>query len=156
MYKRQALISGSEGMFTADERRKGYEEALQIAGCYDASLICQGDFTVDGGYVAMKRILQAENGVTAVFVTNYEMTVGAIIAINELGCKIPEDYSFIGFDNHELSKVITPKIATVNQPLREIGREAATLLLEQLDGKAKRNIILNAALEAGSSVRKVE
>ena len=155
-HRRIALICGSEGMFTADERRKGYEEALQIAGCYDASLICQGDFTVDGGYVAMKRILQAENGVTAVFVTNYEMTVGAIIAINELGCKIPEDYSFIGFDNHELSKVITPKIATVNQPLREIGREAATLLLEQLDGKAKRNIILNAALEAGSSVRKVE
>ena len=125
-HRRIALISGSEGMFTADERRKGYEEALQIAGCYDASLICQGDFTVDGGYVAMKRILQAENGVTAGFVTNYEMTVGAIIAINELGCKIPEDYSFIGFDNHELSKVITPKIATVNQPLREIGREAAT------------------------------
>ena len=52
--------------------------------------------------------------------------------------------------------MITPKIATVNQPLREIGREAAALLLEQLDGKAKRNIILNAALEAGSSVRKVE
>ena len=126
---------------------------MRIAECYDTSLIYSGNFTVDGGYLAMKEIIQSDRDVTAVFVTNYEMTVGAIIAINEMGRKIPEDYSFIGFNNHDLSKVITPKLATVNQPLREIGREAAVLLLKQMAGGEKRDIILPAALELGESIR---
>lgn len=152
-HRRIALISGARGLYTADERRKGYEEAMQIAGCYEESMIYTGNFTVDGGYLAMKEIIQSGGDVTAVFVTNYEMTVGAIIAINEMGRKIPEDYSFIGFDNHDLSKVITPKLATVNQPLGEIGRQAAGLLLKQLAGGERQDIILPAALELGESIR---
>lgn len=152
-HRRIALISGARGLYTADERRKGYEEAMRIAGCYEESMIYTGNFTVDGGYLAMKEIIQSGGDVTAVFVTNYEMTVGAIIAINEMGRKIPEDYSFIGFDNHDLSKVITPKLATVNQPLGEIGRQAAGLLLKQLAGGERQDIILPAALELGESIR---
>lgn len=150
-----ALVGGTPGMYTADERRKGYEEALRIAGCYDVSLVYDGGFTVDGGYLAMKEIVQSKREITAVFVTNYEMTIGAIIALNEMGCKIPADYSFIGFDNHELSKVITPKLATINQPLRDIGRQAAVLLLEQMAGEARRDIVLPAALEPGESIRSI-
>lgn len=154
-HRRIALISGAKGMYTADERRKGYQETLEVVGCYDPSLIFNGDFTVDGGYLAMKQMIETGTDVTAVFIANYEMTIGAIIAINEMGRKIPEDYSFIGFDNHELSKVITPKLATVNQPLREIGRKAAVLMLERLEGKEKRDIILPASLEQGHSIRTI-
>lgn len=154
-HRRVALISGARGIYTADERRKGYEEAMRIAGCYEPSMVYEGNFTVDGGYLAMKQIIQSDREITAVFVTNYEMTVGSIIAINEMGRKIPEDYSFIGFDNHDLSKVITPRMATVNQPLGQIGREAASLLLRQLEGGARQNIILQAALELGASIRAV-
>ena len=150
-----ALISGAVGMYTSDERRKGYEEAVRIAECYDESLIYGGNFTVDGGYLAMKKIIQSGRNITAIFVTNYEMTVGAIIAINELGKKIPRDYSFIGYDNHDLGKVITPKLGTVNQPLREIGRQAAIRLLDQMEGEEKKDIILPAAIETGESIRKI-
>lgn len=154
-HKQIALISGEEGLYTADERRKGYQEAMQIANCYDPSLIYLGHFTVEGGYLAMKEIIQSQKKATAVFVTNYEMTIGAIIAINEMGRKIPEDYSFIGFDNHDLSKVITPKLATINQPLQQIGREAAAQLLRQIAGEPTQNIVLKAALEPGESIRSI-
>lgn len=154
-HRRVALISGARGIYTADERRKGYEEAMRIAGCYEQSMIYQGHFTVDGGYLAMKQIIQSGRGITAVFVTNYEMTVGAIIAINEMGRKIPEDYSFIGFDNHDLSKVITPRLAMVNQPVEKIGREAASLLIRQLEGGERQDIILPATLELGASIRTI-
>lgn len=154
-HRRIALISGECGLYTADERRKGYEEAMRIAGCYDESLIYGGNFTVDGGYLAMKEIIQSGRDITAVFVTNYEMTIGAIIAINEMRRKIPQDYSFIGFDNHDLSKVITPQLAAVSQPLRDIGREAAAQLLREMDGGEKRDIILPATLELGESIREI-
>lgn len=151
-HRRVALISGARGTYTADERRKGYEESMRIAGCYDEALIYYGNFTVDGGYLAMKEIIRSADGVTSVFVANYEMTVGAIIAMNEMRCRIPEDYSFIGFDNHDLSKIITPSLATVNQPLGEIGRQAAGQLLRQMAGGEKEDIMLPAELIAGESI----
>lgn len=148
-----AMISGAAGMYTADERRKGYEEAMRIAGCYDESMIYCGNFTVDGGYLAMKEIIRAGRDITAVFVSNYEMTVGAVIAINETGKRIPADYSFIGFDHHDLSRVITPRLVTVNQPLYEIGRAASGCLLKQMAGGEQQNIVLPASLERGESIR---
>lgn len=155
-HRQVALISGTRGVYTADERRKGYEEAMRLIGCYDESMIYDGGFTVDGGYLAMKRIIQSGGEFTAVFVTNYEMTVGAIIAINEMRRKIPEDFSFIGFDNHDLSKVIIPRLATVNQPLHKIGREAAALLIRQMTSMERQDIILPATLELGESIRPIE
>lgn len=105
--------------------------------------------------VAMKRILQAENGVTAVFVTNYEMTVGAIIAINELGCKIPEDYSFIGFDNHELSKVLRQKS---QQSISRCGKLAVKppLCFGTAGWKGKTKYYFECRFGSRQLVRKVE
>ena len=65
---------------------------------------------------------------TAVVCLNYELTVGALIAVNESGLRIPEDISFVGFDSLELSQVTKPRLSMVVQPTHEIAVQAADLM----------------------------
>ena len=69
---------------------------------------------------------------TAEFVTNYEMTMGAVIGVNELGIRIPEQLSLIGFDNLQFARACSPKLTVVAQPTEEIAREVARIMLERL------------------------
>ena len=80
--------------------------------------------SVESAYQSTKSLLTSQK-VTALFTTNYELTLGAIIAINELSLKIPEDISFVGFDNIQLSRIINPKLTMVCQPILRLGRKTA-------------------------------
>lgn len=142
-----ALISGPTTVYTAKERRNGYREALETLGTYDESRIYDGELSVEGGYQATKRVLNDFPDVDGIFVTNYEMTVGCMIALSELGKKIGEEIKFIGFDNIEMSQAFTPKLTTVNQPLKEIGQFAADTILAMIDGDKPRDIVLKADIE---------
>lgn len=142
-----ALISGPTTVYTAKERRRGYREAIEAQGEYDESRVYNGELSVEGGYQATKRILSDFPDVDGIFVTNYEMTVGCMIALSELGKKIGDEIKFIGFDNVEMSQVFTPKLTTVNQPLKEIGQFAADTILAMIDGDKPRDIVLKANIE---------
>jgi LacI family transcriptional regulator len=125
-HRRIGFICGSDGVYTFRERRLGYRDALADSGiAYSAEMDCAVPTTISGGYEAMKRLLVEAPGMSAVFVTNYEMTLGAVIAANEAGVKIPGSLSFIGFDNLELSKVMTPRLTTVAQQWRKSHRPRA-------------------------------
>ena len=94
------IIGGPEGIFTAQERLAGYCKALNEVGIpVRESLIFHGDYTIQGGVRGLEELVQRNPDMTAVLVTNYEMTMGAMIGINELGIRIPEQLSLIGFDN---------------------------------------------------------
>ena len=71
---------------------------------------------------------------SAVFVTNYEMTIGAIMAIHDRDVKIPEELSVIGFDNLHMAKIVKPSLSIIVQPMEQIGEAAAQLLLKRLKG----------------------
>ena len=70
---------------------------------------------------------------TAVFVTNYEMTMGAVIGLNELGIQMPTQISMIGFDNLQFARACNPKLTIVSQPTQQIARETARIMLERLE-----------------------
>ena len=76
---------------------------------------------------------------TAVFVTNYEMTMGAMIGVNELGIQIPEQLSMIGFDNLQFARACRPKLTIVSQPTGRIAKEIARIILEHLEKKEERS-----------------
>ena len=82
------------------------------------------------------------------------MTLGALIAINEMGVSIPDDLSFIGFDNMQLSEVYRPRLAIVAQPLDEIGEQCAQLLMERMEDRTRppRSVILPADIVPGHSL----
>ena len=96
---------------------------------------------------------------TAILVTNYEMTLGAIMAINVSDIKIPEDVSFIGFDNLQLAKVVKPPLTIVIQPVQQIGEVAANTMLKRLKGDTTNfpsMVRLKTELSLKGSVKKVD
>ncbi len=75
-----------------------------------------------------------------------------------MGIRIPDDLSFIGFDNLQLSRIVKPKLSIVDQPLEEIGRNAANLMLKRLgesEPKPKKKIQLMTTLIERESVAKI-
>lgn len=145
--KNIALITGDMRVYTAKERRLGYQEVLEENGLYNENVVYNGGLCVEGGYQATKKMLAENPQTDAVFVTNYEMTVGCMIAMTEEGKKIGEDIEFIGFDNVEMSNVFTPKLTTVKQPLKEIGQLAAKTIMAMINREEPINTVLKANIE---------
>ena len=134
------IIGGPEGIFTAQERLSGYSKALKEAGIpIRDSLIFHGDYTIQGGVRGLEELVRSNPDMTAVFVTNYEMTMGAMIGVNELGIKIPEQLSMIGFDNLQFARACNPKLTIVSQPTDGIAREVARIMLEHLENGKQEN-----------------
>lgn len=144
--KKVVCISGCEDVYTAFERREGYKEALTECGASQLPLIYDGNLTVQGGYDATKKAFAENQGVDGIFVTNYEMSMGSIIALKEMGYSMGVDVQFVGFDNIEMSKAFNPVLSTVNQPLKQIGVTAAETILDMIDGGEVKNIILPAEI----------
>ncbi len=135
-HEKIGMIAGPEGVFTAEERLEGYREALQEAGIPQCEeLIVRGDYTIAGGAASFRALLERNPKMTAVLVSNYEMTMGAVIEANEMDVLIPDRISFIGFDNLEFARACIPRLSIVTQPTREIGRRAADLMLQKLEGE---------------------
>lgn len=152
------IIVGPADIFTSQQRLKGYFDAYAACGLpVNEANIVYSDYLVQGGYESMRGLLM-QNRCTAVLITNYEMTLGAIIAVNELGMKIPDEISVIGFDNLDLSRVTHPRLTIITQPLEQIGVRAAKLLLEHITGDgpvSPATVYLSTALQEGASVRQL-
>ncbi len=144
------IIAGPEGMFTAEERLAGYREALKEAGIkQQESLVIRKSYTIAGGAAGMRDLTERNPHMTAVLASNYELTMGAVIEANELGIRIPDQLSFIGFDNVEFAKACVPELSIVTQPTKEIGRQVAETMLQKLEGTVPLEEHVSIKLETG-------
>jgi LacI family transcriptional regulator len=134
-HKRIGIITGPEDVYTSEERLKGYYRVHEdyLMDVHE-ELIKKGDYKIDSGYDFLKELISMDEPPTAIFITNYEMTLGAIMAINESNISVPNDLSLIGFDNLELARVVKPPLSIVIQPMQSIGRTSAEILLRRLNG----------------------
>ena len=152
-----AIITGFSDCFTAHERLNGYLRAIQDYGItINQELIFQDNYDMNGGYNAFKQLwnMPASKRPSAVLLTSYFMTVGAIIALNEYSLSIPQDISLICFDNYDINKVFKPSMSCVSQPTEAICRQAADYMLERIsqhvcDSRVAR---LSPRYEQGESV----
>ena len=127
------IIVGPQEIFTAQERLKGYYAAHEKRGIpVQESLIYHGDYIIQGGVKGLEELVKKNPQMTAVFVTNYEMTMGAVIGINELGIHMPKELSMIGFDNLQFARACSPKLTIVSQPTEAIGEKVAQMILSRL------------------------
>jgi len=85
------------------------------------------------GYVATKKLLASGETFSALFAFNDISAMGAIRALRETGLKVPEDVSVVGFDDIQSAAFQNPGLTTVRQPLREMGRAAAEILLKRIN-----------------------
>jgi LacI family transcriptional regulator len=153
-----AIISGPLGIYTMSERFKGFESVFTERKNKSNLISIETEFSIKGGYNAALAFLKERKDTTAVFCSNYELTLGTVMAVNELGIKFPEDISIIGFDNMELSKIIKPSLTIIEQPMEQIARTAAELLLKRLDNGNKvefETIVLGTELVEGGSTAKI-
>ena len=95
-----------------------------------------GEYTVEGGHAAMKRLLaRGRAGHLAVFAANDMMALGAMVAVREAGLKCPEDVSILGFDGVPAGAFSWPGLTTVAKPGREIGMRAVDCLFDEIAGR---------------------
>jgi len=134
-HRRIGIIIGPPEISTAYERRLGYERVHQDFSIpIDPLLIRIGDYSISSGYSAMSELLDMDAPPTAVIGTNHEMTVGAITLAYERKMHIPDDLSFIGYDEIQLTKIMKPPITVVMQPITDIARHTAEILLKRMHG----------------------
>ncbi len=110
------------------------------------------------GYNGMQKFLELpkKKQPTAIFMSNYEVALGVVMAINEAGISCPEDISLISFDELTLTLVMKPKMTVMVQPMESIASEAVRILLSRLHSKipaAQQRVMLYATLSEGNSVR---
>lgn len=157
-HRRIAHVAGPASNRHARERREGYARAMTEAGIgIEPGWIVEGDFQEAGGREAMRTLLE-RSSVTAAFVANDQMALGALSALWERGLRCPEDVSLIGFDDQLIASFTTPPLTTVRQPLEELGRIVAARLLHDIRGEqeAGRPDLPPLALVMRASVQRRE
>lgn len=134
-HRRIATITGPLPTYPAVERLEGFRAALGSAGsALSDSYLVGGDWYMESGYAAMKRLLACDPRPTAVFAAGDEMAVGALRAVHEAGLRVPEDIAIVGFDDIEVAALIPPGLTTVAQDKTGIGTAAAEAIMSMLSG----------------------
>ncbi|MGW2302785.1 LacI family DNA-binding transcriptional regulator [Streptomyces sp. NPDC001809] len=128
-----ATITGPLDMYVARCRLDGYREGLAEAGL-DAGeeLVATGDFTEEGGRQAMRRLLDRRPDLDAVFAASDVMAAGARGVLREAGRRVPEDVALVGVDDSAVARHMDPPLTSVRQPIEEMGRTMARLLLQEI------------------------
>lgn len=132
-HRRIAHLAGPPGGVSSRDRRLGWADALRAAGIApDRRLVVRGDHLEDGGLAAGRTLLDRGTRFTAVFAANDLSAVGLLRGLTEAGLHVPADVSVIGFDGIHLTAYTAPALTTVAQPIYQLGRTAAELLLDRL------------------------
>lgn len=156
---RKIALVASDVEYTGVERKKGYEDALRTYGIsVPEGYRVSGRHSFELGYQGMKGLLAMEEAPTAVILSNYDTTLGGILALNESDMNCPEDISVIGFDDMLMSKVIRPKLWIVSQPMREMSEKAVQMLLARighLEAGGPVRVSFTASMRMGDSVKKL-
>lgn len=169
-HRRIAFMRGPKAIPDSVFRWEGIEQAAQTLGLkLDAELVTRIDsgngdgswsaktghhpMSPEIGYVPMKQLLEKTREFTAVFCFNDIAAIGAIRALSEAGLRVPADVSVVGFDDIQSAAFCTPSLTTVRQPLREMGKRGARILLERIANPEKTELAAEVVIEPELVVR---
>ncbi|MGW0591880.1 GH1 family beta-glucosidase [Streptosporangium sp. NPDC002607] len=142
--RRIAAIAGPPDTIAAQDRLRGYREALRDTG--HRSIIAVGDLTLASGADAMRQLLRDDPALDAVFVAGDLMAIGALRVLSESGRRVPDDVAIVGFDDIGAASYTVPALTTVRTPRTDQARAAVRLLLRQIDGGPASSTILPTEL----------
>ncbi len=154
---RRIAVVASDIEYTGMERMKGFEDALADAGITvpSAYRVC-GRHSFELGYQGVRDLLRLPEPPSAVILSNYDTTLGGIMAVNESRFNCPGDISIIGFDGLLMTKVIRPRLWIVVQPMEGMAKSAVELLLKRIsheENGSPLRISFSAGIREGDSIR---
>lgn len=139
-HRRIAYITGRVGMQN-DQRYHAYCDMLAEAGIpYDPDLVVEGDYSIQTGAECARVLLRLADRPTAIFAANDQSALGALEVAKELGVRVPEDLSLVGFDNIPDARYYG--LTTVEQPLARMGAMAVEMLIDLIEGRIQEKSIL--------------
>lgn len=143
------------------ERIEGYKKALIEYGLVpEEKLIFTGkERGFENGYILSQEMVKTYPDVTAVFCLNDDIAWGCLKGLYEVGIKVPEEFSVVGFDNMGFAEKLTPPLTTINQPKFQIGEKAAEILINKIEGRMKairEHISLPVELVVRESTRSLQ
>lgn len=127
-------VSGPQGWLGAEARIRGWRAELASASRV-ANVHFEGDWSAESGYLAGGKIA-ANPDITAVFVANDQMALGVLRAFAEVGRRVPEEVSVVGFDDVPESRFYTPGLTTIRLDFNEVGRLCVERILDLMKGSA--------------------
>jgi LacI family transcriptional regulator len=148
-HSRIAAIAGPLNWIATDRRLLGYRAALAANGRLASEDLVRvgGEPTIAHGLLAARELLALPKPPTAIVAFNDKIAIGAMQAAAERGLAVPGDLSIVGFDDLELSRVVTPRLTTVRQSLEEMARMGVELLLRLIEGREIHTLHIELATE---------
>lgn len=149
--RRIAHFSGPQHINVYRNRTRGYYDILKANHIEpDETLLFKDAITRDEGCSAMQKILKLDQLPDAIFSSGDYSALGAILCSRKAGVKIPEQMAITGFANEPWDSFFDPPLTSIDQHAFETGKQAATLLLQQIESKdagfVPRTIVLNPDL----------
>ncbi len=133
-HRRIAHVSGPADNWDAQERLRGYRNAVREAGGETArALEVPGDFTEEAGYRAARVVVGMRPRPTAIFAANDAMAIGLLSAFQEMGVRVPHDVAVGGFDDIPIGRFVTPALSSVSVSIADLGARAMARLLAALE-----------------------
>lgn len=155
-HRRIAFLSGRPDLESATLRKAGYLRALEAAGVpADENLIRIGAYDPEISAASAHDLLTGPDRPTAVFAANDISAIATVGAARELGLSVPDDLSVVGFDNVPESALCSPPLTTVDQPIREMGHRAISMLIALINGDEveRTHVTLDTGLVVRRSTR---
>ena len=129
-HRRIGFIKGHRNHAASDDRLFGYRRALDRAGiAFEPSLVCDGEFDFDSGVRGACALLDLPDCPTAIFASNDDMAAGVLAVAHDRGIDLPGELSVAGFDDTTLARTVWPPLTTIHQPMAELARAAAEVLI---------------------------
>jgi LacI family transcriptional regulator len=154
-YKRIAHLAGPSNLLVAHKRIEGYKNALRKHNIdIDEQNIIESGIFIKDGINTAKQMLNSNIPLPdAIFCFNDPVAIGAMKALKEAGVRIPDDVAIVGFSEDIMATIVEPPLTSVRQPMKEMGQQAAKLILEQI--KSEKPIKPKTyVLEAKLNIRK--
>jgi len=137
-HRRIAHLAGAPSIHTSQLRIDGYSDTLIYAGIpVHSEWLKEGEFLRQTGYESTKELLRLPETIrpTAIFAANDLSAHGALGAVHELGLRVPEDISIVGYDDTWYASILSPQLTSVNINVDLIGRRAVEMLIQTIEGE---------------------
>lgn len=152
-FKKIIHFAGPQTLEICVNRRLGYEKALREYNVNYDPIVFTGGMHESDGYNNIDKLLGTGISSCAIFAVNDPVAVGAIKRLKELRIDVPEQIGIIGFSNNPITELISPTLTTVDQHAFEMGRKAAEILIDEIEGRTHKESDLDIKLETNLIMR---